>query len=123
MVPRFTPGGTRDSTYDKLIIAKTGGKRVPMSITNEKPVKLPYRYEFASDELKAIKACHDAHGISRLRSSAGDHTNLINFDLSIVQPVDADVPDRIKYEDTGRLSGNCTLRCHSVNHVGFPYAG
>lgn len=68
-------------------------------------------------------ACHDAHGVSRLRSSAGDHTNLINFDLSIVQPVDADVPERIKYEDTGRLSGNCTLRCHSVNHIGFPYAG
>ena len=66
--------------------------------------------------------CHDAHGVSRFRGSGGDHTSLINFDLSIVQPVDSPAVNRIEYEDTGQYSGNCTLKCHGVNHIRFPYS-
>jgi len=66
-------------------------------------------------------ACHDAHGVSR-SAGGGDHTNLINFNLSIVRP--ADTPDGgvIEYQDTGNQRGTCTLICHNVNHVRFPYA-
>jgi len=67
-------------------------------------------------------ACHDAHGVNRLATRGGDHGSLINFDLSIVQPVDSPAVNRIEYEDTGRFEGNCTLRCHSVNHIRFPYS-
>ncbi len=67
-------------------------------------------------------ACHDAHGVSRLQSSGGDHTNLINFNLTIVRPVDSMTGRRIEYEDTGRTRGNCTLKCHGVNHIRFPYS-
>ncbi len=67
-------------------------------------------------------ACHDAHGVSQFQSRGGDHTSLINFDLSIVQPVDSPAVNRIEFEDTGRMEGNCTLRCHSVNHIKFPYS-
>lgn len=66
-------------------------------------------------------ACHDAHGVSRGGSSGSDHTSLINFNLSIVQPADSAEGSVIRYEDTGRLKGNCTLTCHGVTHVHFPY--
>jgi predicted CXXCH cytochrome family protein len=64
--------------------------------------------------------CHDAHGVRKVGSS--DHTNLINFDLSIVEPVDSAAGSGIVYEDLGRQRGNCTLKCHGVNHVRFPYS-
>lgn len=67
-------------------------------------------------------ACHDAHGVSGFGTRGGNHGSLINFDLSIVQPVDSPAVDRIEYDDTGRMEGNCTLRCHSVNHIRFPYS-
>jgi cytochrome c553 len=67
-------------------------------------------------------ACHDAHGVSRLQSTGGDHTSLINFNLDIVRPVDSPAVRRIEYQDTGRMSGNCTLKCHNVNHIKFPYS-
>ena len=28
-----------------------------------------------------------------------------------------------RYEDTGRVSGNCTLTCHSRTHIRLPYTG
>ena len=64
--------------------------------------------------------CHDAHGVRR--AGSGDHTSLINFDLSVVEPVDSAAGTGIEYLDTGRRRGNCTLKCHGVNHVRFPYA-
>ena len=39
-----------------------------MSKDNFQPVKLPYRYEFAVDELSAIKACHDEHGFAVVKN-------------------------------------------------------
>jgi hypothetical protein len=67
-------------------------------------------------------ACHDAHGISRLQSGGqSDHTNLINFDISIVQPATGGLGPRIVYEDLGPRRGSCTLTCHGVVHVNFQY--
>ncbi len=63
--------------------------------------------------------CHDPHGIYRGQGNARNHSHLINFDLSVVSPADG----RIEYEDTGRLSGTCTLTCHGFPHVSFPYVG
>lgn len=67
-------------------------------------------------------ACHDAHGIFRGQGNSRNHSNLINFDRSIVRPANAPTGRRIEYEDTGRLSGNCTLLCHGQNHIRFPYS-
>lgn len=67
-------------------------------------------------------ACHDAHGISRLQGNSRNHSNLINFDLSIVLPASGGLGARIEYEDTGPRKGNCTLTCHNVVHVRFEYA-
>lgn len=66
-------------------------------------------------------ACHDAHGISRTEGSATNHSNLINFDLSIVQPVSHGGTGRINFTDSGMYRGSCTLTCHNVVHVGFEY--
>ena len=66
-------------------------------------------------------ACHDAHGISRTQGNATTHSNLINFDLSIVQPVSGGLRSRIEFVDRGQYRGSCTLACHGVIHVGFEY--
>lgn len=57
-------------------------------------------------------ACHAPHGVS---GSPSRHSNLINFDVSIVG-------GQRLYEDTGTLSGSCTLVCHGVDHVRFGYS-
>jgi len=67
-------------------------------------------------------ACHDAHGIYRGQGNSVNHGSLINFDMSIVQAADSPAGRRIAYEDTGRLSGNCTLTCHNFTHVSIPYS-
>jgi len=67
-------------------------------------------------------ACHDAHGISRTQGNSSNHSNLINFDRSIVQPASGGLGARIEYEDRGSYRGSCTLTCHSVVHVRFEYA-
>jgi predicted CXXCH cytochrome family protein len=66
--------------------------------------------------------CHDPHGVYRGQGNSMNHSNLINFDLSVVFPADTPMGRRVEYQDTGRLAGNCTLMCHGFNHVGFPYA-
>ncbi|MFQ5413555.1 MAG: cytochrome c3 family protein [Phycisphaerae bacterium] len=67
-------------------------------------------------------ACHDPHGVRRFGVGDGDHTNLINFNLSIVRPADGPTGSRIAYEDTGLRRGNCTLTCHGMTHINFPYS-
>jgi len=67
--------------------------------------------------------CHDAHGIYRGQGNAVNHGSLINFDLSVVLPADSPTGRRIEYQDTGRLSGSCTLTCHGFTHINFPYVG
>jgi predicted CXXCH cytochrome family protein len=67
-------------------------------------------------------ACHDPHGISRTQGNSRNHSNLINFDRSIVQPASGGLGARIEYEDLGSYRGSCTLTCHRVTHVRFEYA-
>ena len=66
--------------------------------------------------------CHDAHGIYRGQGNSVNHSSLINFDLSVVMPADSPAGRRVTYIDTGRLAGNCTLTCHGMTHINFPYA-
>jgi predicted CXXCH cytochrome family protein len=68
------------------------------------------------DAQTPCSVCHDPHGV---RGSRRNHTHLINFDLSVVFPVPG---SGLEYVDTGRLSGTCTLDCHGLTHVNFPYA-
>jgi predicted CXXCH cytochrome family protein len=58
-------------------------------------------------------ACHDAHGISSLQGSSANNSNLINFDITIVQP---DSQGRLFFEDLGTFTGQCYLSCHGVSH-------
>lgn len=67
-------------------------------------------------------ACHDPHGISRTQGNSRNHSNLINFDRSIVQPASGGLGARMEYEDRGSYRGSCTLTCHDVVHVRFEYA-
>ncbi|MCA9251160.1 MAG: hypothetical protein KDA54_08500 [Phycisphaerales bacterium] len=69
----------------------------------------------------SCSACHDSHGINRMRASSRNHSNLINFDRSIVRPASGALGARVEYEDLGRYSGSCTLVCHGVTHVRFEY--
>jgi predicted CXXCH cytochrome family protein len=69
----------------------------------------------------ACSTCHDAHGINRMRASSRNHSNLINFDRSIVRSASGALGSRIEFEDLGRYSGSCTLVCHGVTHVRFEY--
>ena len=66
--------------------------------------------------------CHDAHGIYRGQGDGSNHSNLMNFDLSVVTPANSPSGRRVAFVDTGRLAGNCTLMCHGREHVNFPYA-
>lgn len=60
--------------------------------------------------------CHDPHGIYDDQHLSGDHTNLINFDATVVLPVSGQTYPL--FTDTGVFSGNCTLVCHGVIHNG-----
>ena len=66
-------------------------------------------------------ACHDPHGISRSQGNSTNHSNLINFDRSIVQSASGGLGARIEFEDQGHYRGTCTLTCHGVVHVRFEY--
>ena len=66
--------------------------------------------------------CHDPHGVYRGQGNSGNHSHLINFDLSVVSPADTPSGRRIEYVDTGTLSGSCTMTCHGFPHVGLPYS-
>ena len=64
--------------------------------------------------------CHDPHGVYRGQGNSRNHSNLINFDLSVVRSV---AGRGVEYVDTGRMSGTCTMVCHDFTHVDFPYSG
>jgi hypothetical protein len=66
-------------------------------------------------------ACHDPHGVRPAGGLGGDHTHLINFDLTIVSPVAGIGGPGIGFDDRGPNRGSCTLTCHGVTHVNFEY--
>lgn len=65
--------------------------------------------------------CHDPHGIPA-GAASNRHSNLINFDRLVVRPVRTAGGLRpVRFEDTGRYSGSCTLTCHGVDHINLQY--
>jgi predicted CXXCH cytochrome family protein len=62
--------------------------------------------------------CHDPHGISSTQGTAQRHSNLINFDVRIVQKSSN---GKLEFVDKGLRIGTCTLKCHGVDHNNFPY--
>ncbi len=65
------------------------------------------------DQNTPCSACHDAHGISLSMGNTTNNSNLINFDLTIVE---SDSQGRLLFEDTGLFSGRCFLKCHDSSH-------
>ena len=53
--------------------------------------------------------CHDPH--------ASDLPKLINFDTSVVFPLNG----TLRFESAGTHSGRCTLSCHGKNHGNLSY--
>jgi len=90
------------------------------SILNNESFPLHRRH--VVDVRTPCSVCHDAHGIYRGQGNSANHGSLINFDLAVVMPANSPSGRRIQYEDTGRFSGNCTLTCHGMTHINFPYA-
>jgi predicted CXXCH cytochrome family protein len=74
----------------------------------------PLHRKHIVDERTACAACHDGHGIASSQGSVFNNSNLINFATDVVFP--DPVTGRMEFRDTGRLSGECFLRCHSVSH-------
>ncbi len=66
------------------------------------------------EERAPCSACHDPHGVSLTLSTGSDHTHLINFDATIVQPEPRS--GRIEFRDLGHFAGSCTLLCHGEDH-------
>jgi predicted CXXCH cytochrome family protein len=58
--------------------------------------------------------CHDGHGISSAQGTTMNNANLINFDISVVQP--DPVTNRLEYRTMGPRMGECFLSCHGVPH-------
>ncbi len=71
------------------------------------------------EERSPCSACHDPHGVTLAMGSGSSHTHLINFDTQIVQPLSPTRP--IRFTDTGRFSGSCTLTCHGRVHDNEAY--
>ncbi len=66
------------------------------------------------DQRAPCSACHDPHGVQN--DGNGNHTHLINFDRTIVQPLTGN--SFPLFADTGPRAGNCTLVCHGRIHNG-----
>jgi predicted CXXCH cytochrome family protein len=71
---------------------------------------------FLSGSGTPCSVCHDPHGVYDDTKLTGDHSNLINFDTTVVQPVSGQTYPL--FIDTGAFSGTCTLVCHGKIHDG-----
>lgn len=135
-VDRGGPAGPHGSIYEPLLVANYETR--DFTVESEQAYSLCYRCHDRQsilgdesfplhrvhivDSRTPCSACHDAHGISRTQAAANQHTSLINFDLSIVQPASGGLGSRIEFVDRGQFRGSCTLTCHSVTHISFEYA-
>ncbi|MBN1475537.1 hypothetical protein JXA47_02170 [Candidatus Sumerlaeota bacterium] len=59
-------------------------------------------------------ACHDPHGVSLTQGDPMNHTHLINFDISVVDP--DPTSGRREFVDMGTQAGTCYLTCHGRVH-------
>ncbi len=64
------------------------------------------------EERSPCNACHDPHGISSTQGTPTNNSKLINFDTSIVKPVNG----RLQFISTGTNHGQCYLVCHGESH-------
>lgn len=91
-----------DESFKKATLSFTGG----------------HSGHLASGGGTPCSVCHDPHGVVD-DGISGDHTNLINFDANVVNPISGQsVP---LFNDTGLFSGSCTLVCHGVVHTAYAY--
>jgi predicted CXXCH cytochrome family protein len=70
-------------------------------------------------ERTPCSVCHDPHGIDSMTGSVVNNTHLMNFDLSVVQPLPT--TGILEYTDNGFQSGTCTLSCHGNEHNNTSY--
>ncbi len=73
------------------------------------------------DQRTPCSVCHESHGIPSAQGTTLANSKLINFDISVVQPLADGTP--ISYQSTGPRSGTCTLQCHGVEHRNLGYSG
>jgi predicted CXXCH cytochrome family protein len=78
-----------------------------------------FHSEHIVEQRAPCSACHDPHGVTSTLGSGSSHTHLINFDTVIVRPLSPTRP--IRFTDTGRQEGNCTLTCHGETHDNRTY--
>jgi predicted CXXCH cytochrome family protein len=81
----------------------------------------PLHSQHIAQSRTPCSVCHDAHGVSRRQGNSQHNSNLMNFDVSVVQPATGGLGARIEFVDEGLRRGNCTLKCHGVTHVRFSY--
>jgi predicted CXXCH cytochrome family protein len=65
------------------------------------------------DQKAACTTCHDSHGVTNTK-------HLMNFNTDYVT---ASSNGRLEYVSTGTSSGNCSLTCHSFDHLATSYPG
>lgn len=63
-------------------------------------------------------ACHTPHGVASETGSPVENAHLVDFDVSIVQPLRGER----RYRSAGAAAGSCTLSCHGKEHDATPYA-
>jgi predicted CXXCH cytochrome family protein len=73
------------------------------------------------NERTPCSVCHDAHGIDSMIGNSVNNANLINFDMSVVQPLSSS--GVLEYISSGPQSGSCSLRCHNRDHDNQEYQG
>jgi ribosomal protein L40E len=66
------------------------------------------------EEKIPCSACHDVHGISSGQGTTQRNSHLINFDITIVNPVSN--IGQLEFEDLGVFHGRCYLNCHGKSH-------
>ncbi len=71
------------------------------------------------NERTPCSVCHDPHGIDSMTGSIVNNTHLMNFDLSVVQPLPA--TGILEYTNNGFQSGACTLTRHGNEHNNTSY--
>ncbi len=70
-----------------------------------------------SGERASCMTCHDPHGVNGTQGNATNNSHLINFDTSVVTPLNG----VLRYDDTGAFHGRCYLVCHGQSHNGLSY--
>jgi len=128
------PNGPHGSAYQGILLARyETADRTAYSTTayalcfrchdNTKVVAdsgpFPQHKKHIDDNQTPCSVCHDSHGIAFGQGNALQNYALLNFDTSVVLPVDAGHP--IQFNHTGSEHGACTLKCHGKDHVNTAY--